>query len=320
MHDLVREFIRADIWRNASAGAVKLKHSLERATNVLEQRLQRWHDDTLEASFDDPDWRTTILNLLSVWLWRKEYKQDRQLVLEHWLTARYYRCDMAHQIERLISEITPPTDEWRKLRNIMCEPYGGKLYNLERRDYAALQTYIPNLQSHTQTVWFMLRGQAAEPASLWLTDDEDVQAVQTSSALHMKACEREPDWQPLRTKLACLHNSLGDYATYEQKQWHEAITYYDQALSFSDSDYAIYFGRAYVQHELKIYNLAIADYDRVIALNPEYTTAYNNRALAKYKLRQHEAAIFDYDCAIELNPEHATAYNNRGNVKDDLGQ
>ena len=196
MHDLVHEFTRADLWQREPAGWAQIIRGLVRATELLQTRLQRWHNDTAETCYDDPTWRNTVINLLNCWLWRKEYAQARQLLLNSWIGACYYHRPMAREIEHLIRELTPPTKAWRTLADIIAP----KTSNTDRRDYAALKPYFEQFQPHTQVLWFMLQGQQVEPESLWLENEDGVKAVEQSIALHKKAFELDSTWQPLREK------------------------------------------------------------------------------------------------------------------------
>ena len=227
---------------------------------------------------------------------------------------------MAQELENLLSELTPPLKEWATLASVIAtSPPPHRWYNADRREYAALQPYLAQLAPHVQMLWYVLQGQQEEPSSPWLSDEEDVEAVQKAIAFHQHAFELQPDWQPGRENIAWLYRSLGDYARNEQSQWQQAIEHYNTALTFASNDAELFFGRANAYVELKNYPVAIANFDRAIELNPDFTNAYSNRGVTKNYLQDWAGAQADFDRAIALNPDLANAYSNRGVAKHDLG-
>ena len=243
MHDLVREFVRADVWHEQPAGWLQLCARMERATTLLQQSLARWDAEPPEVRFDDPDWRAAVLNLLNLLLWRKEHRAARDVLLNTWIAARYYNQAMATELEKLIQELTPPTNEWRTLaKTLTTRLPSNQWHNQDQRDYAALKPYFAQWSSHVQMLWYVLQGQQVEPFLLWLDGDQAVQALNQAIAFHQQAYEMQPDWQPGRENLARLHSYLADYTGDNQKQWQQAVEQYITALEFAATDPAIFFG------------------------------------------------------------------------------
>lgn len=104
------------------------------------------------------------------------------------------------------------------------------------------------------------------------------------------------------------------------KEYYEAIAYYNSAIRLNPNDATYYSSRGYVKGELEQYKEALKDYDKAIALYPNFALSYNNRGHAKNALKQYEEALRDYDMAIALDPNFAMCYSNRGGVKSELEQ
>lgn len=113
------------------------------------------------------------------------------------------------------------------------------------------------------------------------------------------------------------------FGAQQNKQYNDAMVYYNQAVKLSNDDRLtsmIYNNLGTVKAELELHKEAVQDYDKAVELNPQYAEAYNNRGNTKTRLGQYAEAIQDYDETIKLNPKLAEAYNNRGNAKAELGQ
>jgi tetratricopeptide (TPR) repeat protein len=119
-----------------------------------------------------------------------------------------------------------------------------------------------------------------------------------------------------------------------------AMSDIDGAVQASESDWSLYFMRAFIRYKLlevnKLngateaenlmpqqntflagldYRLVKDDLDRVIELQPTFVEAYFNRANVSAKLNDFKSAIVDYTAAIALNDRFAEAYYNRGLAK-----
>jgi tetratricopeptide (TPR) repeat protein len=75
-------------------------------------------------------------------------------------------------------------------------------------------------------------------------------------------------------------------ASHDKGEYHQAITYYTQAIELNPQDSVAYCHRcnshyARGSHQRgEYYDLAIADYNEAIRLNPQYVNAYWNRGRA----------------------------------------
>ena len=71
------------------------------------------------------------------------------------------------------------------------------------------------------------------------------------------------------------------YRYYETKEYLEAISDYDKALSIDPNDAKIYFSRGISNMKLKRFKNAIEDFTKNISLNGNLKKSYINRAYSK---------------------------------------
>ncbi len=110
------------------------------------------------------------------------------------------------------------------------------------------------------------------------------------------------------------------YRAYQNRQYEEAITYFDEAINRNPNDMEAYKLRGDAKIHLGRYIEAIEDFDDAISRDPNMASAYYARGAANYFLYQNESAISDFDDAIRLNPDDRRSYKLRGDVKRDLGR
>jgi len=122
---------------------------------------------------------------------------------------------------------------------------------------------------------------------------------------------------------ASKHVNQGD-AYYQQGQWEQAITEYEEASKIAPSPElnsklaSAYAQQAIVYYDKKEYDKAIADCEKALALlptveiSPKLAEAYVQRAMTYINSENYDMAISDLSKAIQLDPNSATAYNDRG--------
>ena len=110
------------------------------------------------------------------------------------------------------------------------------------------------------------------------------------------------------------------YRAYQNRQYEEAITYFDEAINRNPNDIEAYKLRGDAKIRLERYIEAIEDFDTAISRAPDMASAYHARGAANYFLYQNESAISDFDNAIRLNPDDRRSHKLRGDVKRDLGR
>ncbi len=101
---------------------------------------------------------------------------------------------------------------------------------------------------------------------------------------------------------------------YLQKNYSQAIDYFNQAIQLNPNLAVAYTKRGNVYYELGNLNQALQDYNKAIQLDPNYAGAYTNRGLVYYELGNLNQALQDHNKAIQLDPNLAAAYTNRGLV------
>jgi tetratricopeptide (TPR) repeat protein len=319
MHDLVREFIRADMWGREPAGWLQLRQGVERGATLIERRLDQWRDNPPEAQFDNPDWRQATLNKLNLLLWLNQLPAARRLLLETWIAARHYHKDMSEELEDLASELTPKSSDWSRISAAISQPQSKE--HPRRRDYRALESYLGELSNYTRMLWYVGQGQQLEPRYKRLQAKEDKVAVEQAIHYYRLALALNSNWLPLTESLARCYIQLGDYErSPKQSNWEQAIDYFTTALIFSTDSAYIYFSRAYAYDEIKNYSAAINDLNRVIEINPLYSNAFNNRGNAYFGIKNFNSSIKDYNNSIRLNPDSDLPYRGLGDVYREMRQ
>ena len=99
----------------------------------------------------------------------------------------------------------------------------------------------------------------------------------------------------------------------DSKQYQEAVSAYDRALSLRPEDAAIWFKKGHVLLRLERYDDALAAYDRASSLDATGTRGGVSyiKAFTLLKLKRYSEAISACDRALALNPNFAAAVQTR---------
>ncbi|MFC2068283.1 tetratricopeptide repeat protein, partial [Chloroflexota bacterium] len=100
------------------------------------------------------------------------------------------------------------------------------------------------------------------------------------------------------------HSNAG-VCLYDQGNYEEAITEYNEAIWLDPNMTIAYDNRGWVYYETGQYDLAIADYYKAIDLNPNDALFYTNRAIAYDMNGQETEAQQDIDRAVALGWDRA---------------
>jgi hypothetical protein len=101
---------------------------------------------------------------------------------------------------------------------------------------------------------------------------------------------------------------------------HQAIGYWDRAISSSQNTSIAHSNRGLAYHDLEQYQKAVNDYNEAIKLDPRYAAAYNNRGNSYYELNEYQLALNDFNQSLKIQPKYAKAYLNRGLVYYQLNE
>lgn len=139
---------------------------------------------------------------------------------------------------------------------------------------------------------------------------------------------------------------------YEQKQYSQALTLYDQCLMDHPNDGVMYYNRGKTWYELGHIDKALFDFEAATKLSPAFVqsyyalsehyltkrdeanalkwmnllltrypdlaNAYNLRGWIYFNFKKNQLAFNDFDHAIMLDSLNASAYNNRGSARYQL--
>ena len=124
-----------------------------------------------------------------------------------------------------------------------------------------------------------------------------------SSALWDHAIEVQPSARAYQLR-ATLFRKDKDYA--------QAIDYFNEAIRLNPYDYEAYSNRGMVYVDMTDANAAFDDFSRAILLKPDFPTAHDNLG-ALYALRgQYDSSLYHLNKAIQFDKSYYSAYRNRG--------
>ncbi|KAL9955567.1 hypothetical protein ACROYT_G036906 [Oculina patagonica] len=101
---------------------------------------------------------------------------------------------------------------------------------------------------------------------------------------------------------------------FRQRQFKQALSYYDKALSWYAEDESAVLNRAITKVMMKDSRGAIQDFNRAVELNPYAAHVYFNRANLYASLRKYKESEDDYTRALSLKPGDALVYKRRADV------
>lgn len=104
----------------------------------------------------------------------------------------------------------------------------------------------------------------------------------------------------------------------EQKEYREALRYFDIAIRHQSDYFQAYQKRGQAKYALRYYTAAIYDFDKALSLRPDNANLYLWRGLAKRYINNYQGAITDFEMLIKLasNPEvMALGYQYKGDIK-----
>lgn len=96
------------------------------------------------------------------------------------------------------------------------------------------------------------------------------------------------------------------------KNYTEAITAFDHAISLEPAYVEAWNGKADALNRAHRYSDALNASDQVIALNPNYLKGWINRGYILYNLGRYNDELAAYEQAIKIDPTNAEAWFNKG--------
>ena len=96
----------------------------------------------------------------------------------------------------------------------------------------------------------------------------------------------------LNSRDVLYYTNRGD-KLFDEREYDQAITYYDKALSIDPHDYVALYNKGVALPNLGKYEEAITYYDKVLALDPGNTDALTNKGISLSKLGEYDASSAD---------------------------
>ena len=118
--------------------------------------------------------------------------------------------------------------------------------------------------------------------------------------------------QPQKQNVDWSQKALALWQGDKYKDPHQAINYWNRAISSKQNTAAAHSNRGLAYHDLKQYQRAVKDYSQAIKLDPGYAAAYNNRGNSYYELNEYQLALNDFNQSLKIKPQYAKAHLNRG--------
>lgn len=98
----------------------------------------------------------------------------------------------------------------------------------------------------------------------------------------------------------------------ENKEYTQAITAYDQAITLSPEYYEAWNGKADALNRAQRFSEALDASDKALSLNPDYVQGWINRGYILYNLGRYEDELTTYEKAISIDPSSPDAWFNKG--------
>ena len=129
----------------------------------------------------------------------------------------------------------------------------------------------------------------------------------------------------VKTQIGLTYNAMGS-SLFAKGKYHDAVTIFNEALNFMDTDAGIYLNRGDAYRELKNFNLALSDYHYALDLGGDGPKIKIRLALAHYALgvncfneKDYEGAKIEFSRSIDYNPTVPEAFLNRAKAWTELG-
>ncbi|XP_068717425.1 uncharacterized protein [Montipora capricornis] len=107
---------------------------------------------------------------------------------------------------------------------------------------------------------------------------------------------------------------------FRQRQFQQALSYFNKALSWYADDESAILNRAITKVMLKDTRGAVQDFNRAVELNPYAAHVYFNRGNLYASLRKYKESEEDYTRALSLKPGDALVYKRRADVLGKQGK
>jgi tetratricopeptide (TPR) repeat protein len=120
-------------------------------------------------------------------------------------------------------------------------------------------------------------------------------------------------------KLISIRGSAKDWSLQafilgESKQFEEALTNSNYALSIESDNDLCWSINAWCLHKLGRYEESINSYDQVINLKPDCPEAWNSRGISFFNLGRYNDAIHNIEKALEINPNALLYVANKAEI------
>lgn len=99
---------------------------------------------------------------------------------------------------------------------------------------------------------------------------------------------------------------------FSQKNYEEAIAYYEQAVKIKSHNAVAWLKRGLTLARLKRFKDAIKSYNQAIKIQPDYHQAWCDLGVAFGNIRRHQEAFTAFDKATQVKSDDAVAWWNRG--------
>ena len=129
----------------------------------------------------------------------------------------------------------------------------------------------------------------------------------------------------VKTQIGLTYNAMGS-SLFAKNKFHDAVTIFNEALNFMDTDPGIYMNRGDSYRELRKFNLALSDYHYALDLGGDNNKIKIRLALTHYALgvncfneKDYEGAKIEFSRSIDYNDTMPDVFLNRARACTELG-
>ena len=112
---------------------------------------------------------------------------------------------------------------------------------------------------------------------------------------------------------------MGNQA-FAQKNYEEAIEFYNKAIELNPSDATFYSNRSGCYASMEKYAEALSDAEKAIQSNPNFIKGYSRKGFALIKLGKEEEALEAYDAGLKVDPSNEQLLKDKASIEQGAQQ
>ncbi|MBD2347099.1 tetratricopeptide repeat protein [Anabaena subtropica] len=206
--------------------------------------------------------------------------------------------DLQLQKDRVLARL----EEWKNLLQFQVSELPRQKQEELTKIQSEFASYLSELKIDAQKQKDSILSELMENKTAVFSERKQIQEI------HLEKLADENE----QTQLSfdeCIQQ--GD-SLFSQKNYEEAIAYYEQAVKIVSDDAVAWFKRGLTLARLNRFKDAIKSYNQAIKIQPDYHQAWCDLGVAFGNIRRHQEAFTAFNKATQVKEDDAIAWLNRG--------